>query len=118
MDQLTLSWARQRYVYGVVQPRLASVFLREIPPSLVEELGGVSAPRATGLAEAAALLQQAQAQQAVPAFRVGARVHHRKYGFGIVLAVEGQGDDAKVTVSFNRFGKKKLLAGVARLEKV
>jgi DNA helicase-2/ATP-dependent DNA helicase PcrA len=119
MDQLTLTWARQRYVYGVVQPRLASPFLREIPASSLEEVGGVSAPRAAaGLAEAAALLQQAQALQQGPAFRVGGRVHHKKYGFGIILSVEGQGDDAKVTVSFNRFGKKKLLAGVAKLEKV
>jgi DNA helicase-2/ATP-dependent DNA helicase PcrA len=70
------------------------------------------------LEEAAALIAQAQAKKAQPAFRVGGRVNHPKYGFGIVLGVEGQGEEVKVTVSFNRFGRKKLLARLAKLERI
>ncbi len=118
MDMLHLSWARQRYVFGVPQERLPSPFLREIPPLLVEEVGGVSRAPAS-LMEAAALVAQAQAKaQAAPAFRTGGRVHHPKFGFGIVLGTEGAGDDLKVTVSFNRFGRKKLVAKIAKLESV
>ena len=117
MDALYLTWARQRYVFGVQQARLPSPFLREIPASLVEEVGGVSL-KAPGLEEAAALIAQAQAKKAQPAFRVGGRVNHPKYGFGIVLGVEGQGEEVKVTVSFNRFGRKKLLARLAKLERI
>jgi DNA helicase-2/ATP-dependent DNA helicase PcrA len=115
MDTLHLSWARQRYVYGQVQERLPSPFLREIPAALIEEVKGVGgAPM--GLQEAAAMLEKANKPKAAPKLRVGARVHHAKYGFGIVLSTEGSGDALKVTVSFNRHGRKKLLANLARLE--
>jgi len=117
MDALHLTWARQRYVYGVIQDRLPSAFLREIPVQMMEEVGGVSrGPMA--LQEAAALIEkvQAHAKTQGPGFRAGARVHHAKYGFGIVLHTEGSGENLKVTVSFNKFGKKKLLAEMANLE--
>ena len=117
MDHLFLTWAHQRYVFGVPQERLPSPFLKEIPPLMVEEVGGVTrAPM--GLQEAAAFIAQAQKHAAQPAYRVGGRVHHSKFGFGIVLGTEGAGDDMKVTVSFNRFGKKKLVAKLAKLESV
>ena len=37
-------------------------------------------------------------------FRVGTRVRHARYGVGVVLSVEGSGEDAKLTVSFPGFG--------------
>ena len=117
MDALHLTWARQRYVYGVVQDRLPSPFLREIPEKMIEEVGGVGrGPMA--LQEAAALLERVQMKAKAPemAYRAGARIHHKKYGFGIVLHTEGSGENLKVTVSFNRFGRKKLLAEMANLE--
>ncbi len=117
MDHLFLSWAHQRYVFGVPQSRLPSPFLGEIPPLLVEEVGGVSrAP--VSLQEAAAFIAQTQKAQAKPMYRTGARVHHPKFGFGIVLGTEGAGDDLKVSVSFNRFGKKKLVAKLAKMDVV
>ena len=80
--------------------------------------GGVSRAPAS-LYEAAAMLAQAQQKApAAPAFRTGGRVHHPKFGFGIVLGTEGSGDDLKVSVSFNRFGRKKLVAKIAKLESV
>ncbi len=115
MDTLHLSWARQRYVYGQVQERLPSPFLREIPAALLDEVRGVSAAP-TGLQAAAAMLEKAGRQEAAPKMKIGARVHHAKYGFGIVLSTEGSGESLKVTVSFNRYGRKKLLANLARLE--
>jgi DNA helicase-2/ATP-dependent DNA helicase PcrA len=46
------------------------------------------------------------------------RVRHPKYGEGIVLRREGDGDDAKVTVQFTRFGVKKLVEKFAQLERL
>jgi DNA helicase II / ATP-dependent DNA helicase PcrA len=51
-------------------------------------------------------------------FKVGARVRHAKYGQGLVLKVEGAGDEAKLTVSFPGYGQKKFVAKFAALEKV
>ncbi len=50
-------------------------------------------------------------------FKVGARVRHAKYGQGLVLKVEGAGDEAKLTVSFPGYGQKKFVAKFAALEK-
>jgi DNA helicase-2/ATP-dependent DNA helicase PcrA len=51
-------------------------------------------------------------------FRSGQRVRHPKYGEGTVLKREGDGDSAKLTVQFPRFGLKKLVEKYAQLEKV
>ena len=50
-------------------------------------------------------------------FRKGDHVRHPKYGEGIVYMREGDGEDAKITVQFPRFGLKKLVAKYAQLEK-
>jgi len=49
-------------------------------------------------------------------FRPGQRVRHPKYGEGTVFKREGDGDDAKITVQFPRFGVKKLVEKYAQLE--
>jgi DNA helicase-2/ATP-dependent DNA helicase PcrA len=51
-------------------------------------------------------------------FKPGQRVRHPKYGEGTVYQREGEGDTAKLTVSFPRFGLKKLVEKFAQLEKV
>jgi ATP-dependent DNA helicase UvrD/PcrA len=58
---------------------------------------------------------------APPAPRKGARtgmtVNHPKYGTGTVVRREGEGDDAKITVNFPRFGLKKLIEKYAGLKR-
>jgi ATP-dependent DNA helicase UvrD/PcrA len=50
-------------------------------------------------------------------FRPGQKVRHPKYGEGTVFQREGDGEDAKITVQFPRFGLKKLVEKYAQLEK-
>ncbi len=50
-------------------------------------------------------------------WQTGQRVKHAKYGQGMILRVEGAGDDAKLTVSFPGYGQKKFVAKFAGLEK-
>jgi DNA helicase II / ATP-dependent DNA helicase PcrA len=40
-------------------------------------------------------------------------VSHPKYGPGVLLRREGEGDDMKLTISFARHGLKKLVAKYA-----
>jgi len=49
-------------------------------------------------------------------FRPGQKVRHPKYGEGTVYQREGEGDEAKITVQFPRFGLKKLVEKYAQLE--
>jgi DNA helicase-2/ATP-dependent DNA helicase PcrA len=50
-------------------------------------------------------------------FRPGQKVKHPKYGEGTVYQREGDGEEAKITVQFPRFGLKKLVEKYAQLER-
>ncbi len=50
-------------------------------------------------------------------FRPGQRVKHPKFGEGVVYQREGEGETAKITVQFPRFGLKKLVEKYAQLER-
>ncbi|MGC2325821.1 MAG: UvrD-helicase domain-containing protein [Candidatus Sulfotelmatobacter sp.] len=50
-------------------------------------------------------------------FRPGQKVRHPKYGEGTVYQREGEGEEAKITVHFPRFGLKKLVEKYAQLER-
>jgi DNA helicase-2/ATP-dependent DNA helicase PcrA len=58
---------------------------------------------------------------AAPLVRRGARagmtVEHPKYGTGMVVRREGDGEDAKITVNFPRYGLKKLIEKYAGLKR-
>jgi DNA helicase-2/ATP-dependent DNA helicase PcrA len=60
---------------------------------------------------------QVEEPQGKRGFRPGQRVRHPKYGEGTVYQREGDGDNAKITVQFPRFGLKKLVEKYAQLEK-
>ncbi|KAF0248892.1 MAG: DNA helicase II / ATP-dependent DNA helicase PcrA, partial [bacterium] len=53
----------------------------------------------------------------VTTFKPGMRVKHPKYGEGLVLRREGDGEHAKLLVNFAGFGQKKLLEKAANLVK-
>jgi DNA helicase-2/ATP-dependent DNA helicase PcrA len=52
------------------------------------------------------------------AITAGIKVFHNKFGEGKVLAIEGQGDDARAQVQFGRHGVKWLALSVAKLTPV
>jgi DNA helicase-2/ATP-dependent DNA helicase PcrA len=56
-------------------------------------------------------------QEADGEYRVGSRVRHERYGSGVVVRIEGAGEDAKLTVNFPGYGQKKFVARFAALEK-
>ncbi|EQD30890.1 DNA-dependent helicase II, partial [mine drainage metagenome] len=48
-------------------------------------------------------------------FHIGQRVRHDKFGEGVVLAREGQGNEGRVQVNFRDVGMKWLALAFARL---
>jgi DNA helicase-2/ATP-dependent DNA helicase PcrA len=48
--------------------------------------------------------------------RFGTAIQHPKYGRGTVLRIEGEGEDAKLTINFAGYGLKKLVAKYAGLK--
>ena len=49
-------------------------------------------------------------------YSVGQKVSHKKFGTGKITAIEPEGDDLKVDISFEKVGKKRLMAKYANLE--
>lgn len=47
---------------------------------------------------------------------VGSRARHPKYGVGLIIRREGDGDKAKLTINFPGFGQKKLIEKFAGLQ--
>src|SRR5205085_2363541 len=61
---------------------------------------------------------EVQAPAGKVGFKAGQRVRHPKYGEGVVYRREGEGEEAKLTVQFPKFGMKKLVEKFAQLERV
>jgi DNA helicase-2/ATP-dependent DNA helicase PcrA len=128
MDILYLTGAACRYVYGTPQWRAPSRFLSEIPKDLIQVTGKAASIVATqgGLYEVAdakkkefdELRDPEWDEEAVIPFALGDTVKHKTFGLGMVIALMGSGEDLKVTVSFPNYGKKMLLAKLAKLEKI
>jgi DNA helicase-2/ATP-dependent DNA helicase PcrA len=50
--------------------------------------------------------------------RIGDDVRHAKFGEGIILLIEGEGDKAEAVVRFPEVGEKRLLLAWSPLERV
>jgi len=137
---LMLSYAARRATFGAWMPSQPSRFLDELPAGHVElddriartglwgrSGGGVGAgarggPRAGRVGDSGSTyLPDADdyldtPDQPLP--RPGNTVRHAHFGQGVVLSVTGVGRKARITVRFERFGDKQLMAEYAHLEEV
>jgi len=134
MEQLYLTHARRRRIYGSYQYNPPSRFLAEIPvavlagtPQPVESsqhnLASLFAEVQTGMGEATETQESTEGfteikvvPEAEEGLRLGLRVRHVKFGVGTVRRIEGVGENQKVIVYFNSVGAKKLLLRFAGLE--
>ena len=139
-DKLYLSWARARRRGGELRPGIASRFLRDLPPGIIEEKrttslwapdwrGGTAGRRDGGRDVASAAMLPPFRRSAVPPdeevsqdsprYVKGERVRHRRFGSGTIQGLTGVGRDLKVSVVFDdaEVGVKQLLVAYAGLER-
>jgi DNA helicase-2/ATP-dependent DNA helicase PcrA len=122
-QKLLLTCARRRRIAGRYQDREDSPFLLELPD---DELEVSQSPelfydhRTAGAYSFFGRQKPAQVDidddSAGGDLRRGRRVRHPTLGEGVVMEFEGEGDTAKITVFFDRAGKRKLVARYANLE--
>jgi DNA helicase-2/ATP-dependent DNA helicase PcrA len=136
-QQLVLTGAARRRVFGEYQSTQPSRFIDEIPPQLVDRVAATPGSRYDGnfahahyefrtnpygrkgnarFREREATYAYENEDQSATDVRPGMRVRHPQFGVGSVIAVEEHNDDMKVTVRFVSVGVKKLLAKYAKLE--
>ncbi|MCG7983300.1 MAG: DNA helicase II [Candidatus Thiodiazotropha lotti] len=110
MKVLYLSHAESRRLHGSDSYPLPSRFIREIPAELMREVraGPASSQPIYGDSPYLETTQQC-------GFNLGQRVCHAKFGEGVVLNAEGQGQSARVQVNFEEVGTKWLVVAYANL---
>lgn len=78
----------------------------------------ISAPDRTAVSRTEKAAGNAGKMAPAAELRPGDKVHHHKFGDGTVFSVEGEGEDAVITVIFSSAGIRRLAAQYARLEMV
>ncbi|HKJ87992.1 MAG TPA: 3'-5' exonuclease, partial [Gammaproteobacteria bacterium] len=123
MEELTLTMAKRRRLYGRDQSNPPSRFAREIAPERLNDITPRPTMDGPGLGAAGGLsgggFQPVEGREPPP-FPPGSGVRHPRFGAGVVMACEGSGPKARVRVFFRDLGEEKWLiteyAGLERLE--
>ncbi len=111
MQQLYLTHAESRRLYGKETYPRASRFIQEIPDQHLQEIrmrANVSRP-VTATKKKPASVQAGT-------YKMGQRVRHVKFGEGVVLQMEGEGAQERVQINFQGVGLKWLMLSYAKLE--
>jgi DNA helicase-2/ATP-dependent DNA helicase PcrA len=114
MEQLFISHAELRRLYGQENYPKPSRFLREIPGELMQEVrvrAQIVRPGTVAKAKVADSLKN-------NTYKAGQKVSHAKFGAGIVLQTEGEGSQEKIQVNFKTEGIKWLMLAYAKLDVV
>ncbi len=135
--RLILSCCGRRRVAGQFQDRQESPFLEEIPAEYLEISQSPSLFANTQGANVHSFFGRPSRSPGYPprgryagdrtvepvaeesgGFARGSRVQHPTLGTGVILELEGTGDAMKISVYFDRSGKRRLVARYANLELV
>jgi len=111
-QQLYLTHAWRRHMYGSSQHNSHSRFLEEVPDQffgLEEKSERVPAKKNEPLEIGTKETQM---------FNLGDKVYHAKFGQGAIVKTEGTGKDTKVSVAFPGNGIKELILAYAPLKKI
>jgi len=112
MQQLYLTYAESRRLYGRETYPRPSRFLREIPAEHLQEVR----MRATVTRPVTSVKPKAQSLQTAGKYKLGQRVSHAKFGEGVVLQMEGDGAQERVQINFKQVGVKWLMLAYAQLD--
>jgi DNA helicase-2/ATP-dependent DNA helicase PcrA len=120
--RLYLSFAQTRMLHGLTRYGRRSRFIDELPEGAVKWL----TPRLRDSAGSrhgewsgaghGSLPGGAPAAQTAHGFRIGQSVRHARFGEGVIIKLEGSGDDARAKINFGPQGVKELLLAVAKLQ--
>jgi len=113
MQQLYFTYAESRRLHGTDSYNRLSRFVSEIPEELLQEVRVQNTvSHRHGISSRTVITETDIAD-----FTLGQRVHHAKFGDGVVLNYEGQGKQARVHVNFSE-GSKWLMVSFANLQTV
>ncbi|MHB8847296.1 MAG: UvrD-helicase domain-containing protein [Burkholderiales bacterium] len=110
-QRLYISHAQNRMLHGQTRYGIASRFLSELPPALLKPVN------VQYHAAAVAEIPSYSRQSAETPWRMGMNVRHAKFGTGVVINLEGRGEDLRIQINFGgTHGIKWLALAYAKLE--
>ena len=113
MQQLWLSYAEQRRLYGSEKYTSPSRFLGEIPDELINEVRPKPKSHYQAPSRSSNWVDDQSTHESGVA--VGMNVNHPKFGDGVVVNLEGQGEYARIQINFGDVGSKWLVLAYANL---
>ena len=129
-QELFMTWANQRKVFGKTEYHKESMFIDEIPDYCCEDItpkptyddfyySSPAARKNAGGFEKVnfASFKSASADRKFD-FAEGDRVRHKKFGDGTVAEAQAVGNDMRLKIIFDESGEKNLMAVYAKLEKI
>lgn len=121
-EELYISRAERRMMFGKTMYQPASRFVKEIPSEyLIEEKSkssGVNIISNLGFYSTPKKVVAPPVMSETEMFNAGDRIRHKKFGEGTVISSEQFGRDFKLEVVFDTGEKKILMAAFAKLEKI
>lgn len=124
-DNLTISYAKQRMLYGRTNASLPSRFVKEIPEDITVRKGGYQTAgsyvpridRGYSYASTTTVRKPTTYTPSTPTTYLelnrGDMIQHAAFGRGLVLSVVKMGGDALLEIAFDDIGTKKLMAKTA-----
>jgi DNA helicase-2/ATP-dependent DNA helicase PcrA len=121
-QRLYISFAQSRMLHGQTRYGIKSRFIEELPEGAVKWL----TPRVRASAGgrfgqwhdtvlAPAVRTSVARAKPTHGYRIGQSVNHARFGEGVVINLEGNGDDARAQINFGPQGVKWLSLAVAKL---
>jgi len=137
-QNLYLTNARTRLMFGSTTHNAPSRFITEIPDELTEKTGVSSYTSFKKSAEDgpykdfgedftsgkpikrgfSGQMNTPKPTSAVSSFKVGDGVKHKVFGVGVILSAKPVGNDTLLEIAFENAGTKKLMANFAKLQRV
>ncbi|RST70815.1 DNA helicase PcrA [Siminovitchia acidinfaciens] len=124
-EELYLTNAHMRTLYGRTNMNPVSRFINEIPDELVEEVGAERRPtlsfgfRENRPSPAKPVFRPAASETDQAEWKVGDRAEHKKWGTGTVVSIKNDGGSVELDIAFpSPVGIKRLLAEFAPIKKV
>ena len=130
-EELFLTNAFSRTLYGRTQYNRPSRFVEEIEQDLLQSLGERTQPKGAAASFQPKVFKPTYTQPrqstvssrqtttaAANQWQVGEKVNHKKWGVGTIVRTTGAAQDLELDVAFPQQGVKRLLAAFAPIEKL
>ena len=117
-ENLFITHARERRLYGTREPAIRSQFLTELPKEFIGSNVTTAIPHTRLNKESSAMTSSRISTSQGQEWRVGDRIIHKSFGLGEITRIFGAGNKLCLAIKFPSVGQKIIDPKVAPLQRV